>query len=231
MGSPGSKWEYARLAAEEVAKSPSLGRLALVVFAGGILETMDFSHTPQQVMLRVAQLSDRQRVAPPEKARTALIDAILYAVKLLGTPMPGDAIYAITDGGDNVSHASWADVRRALIASGTRLFAFILEEKYFPPADDQERIGRLYTSDAVRDTGGWNVVFTFSPGARVSEGLPQLHDQIAYFYQLEVALPSSLERRAEWNIQLVDDHGQRRKDLTLYFPREVVPCGDATIKR
>jgi len=144
--------------------------------------------------------------------------------------MPGDAIYAITDGGDNVSRASWGEVRRALMASGTRLFALILEDHYFPPADDEERIGRVYTSDAVQDTGGWKLAFTFSPGAQVPEGLPQLQDQIAYFYQLEVALPSPPEKEERWSIDVVDDHGQKRKELTLYYPRKLAPCGGTPIK-
>src|SRR5882672_10388711 len=59
------------------------------------------------------------------RGRTALWDAILDSVKMFDRPHLGDAIYVITDGGDNDSKTKQKHVVQALREVGIRLFAFI----------------------------------------------------------------------------------------------------------
>jgi len=223
------KWQDARLATEDIIKCPVPMRLALVVFAEGVFEVMDFGHTSGQILARIEQLSDSEKVTPKGKGRTSLRDAILRATDLLGTPLPGDTIYAVTDGGDNASRASTKDLKRTLIARGTRFFAFIFENT--PHESEDETLGAIETGEIARDTGGSDVSFSIGlynkASAPLPSALPQLYDQIAYFYQLEVALPFTTGKGLRWNIDVLDDHGQRRKDVTVYYPRDAAPCSEA----
>jgi hypothetical protein len=47
---------------------------------------------------------------------------------------------------------------------------------------------------------------------------------MAHFYQLDVTLPAIADRRRRWEWDVVDEHGHTRKDLTLMYPVELVPC-------
>ena len=53
---------------------------------------------------------------------------------------------------------------------------------------------------------------------------------MAHFYQLDVTLPAIADRRRRWEWDVVDEHGHTRKDLTLMYPVELVPCEAAITK-
>jgi hypothetical protein len=231
-GDQGS-WYFARVVAQNMVFSPDVVRMALVVFARDVLEVMDFSHTPKEIFSRITQLSDGQKFVPPGRHQTALRDAILSAANLMGTQRPGDAIYAITDGDDNSSHVSIERLERELTARGTRFFAVVFENAYFPIHESLLR-GVLDMKDLARNTGGWGVVAEAVGGIgfrRLAPALQQLYDQITDFYQLAVSPPSSLKKETQWSIDLVDSRGQKRKDVTVYFPRELPPCVTRAIKQ
>ena len=54
--------------------------------------------------------------------------------------------------------------------------------------------------------------------------LLQIYDQIAYFYQLEVELPTPVHKKTGWKIEVVDERGRKQKTVDTIYPRELLPC-------
>jgi hypothetical protein len=87
------------------------------------------------------------------KGKTALYGAILTAVKALEPADPGDAIYVITDAGENASEARASAVEKALGTSRIRLFAVILTDRPLTTPEEQEGWAKI--TDMSRDSGGF----------------------------------------------------------------------------
>jgi von Willebrand factor type A domain len=131
MTSQPAKWQTVKLVSEHmVLSSRNSFRVALVLFASDVVETLDFTHSGKEILERVRQLGDGQSVARKGKRQTALLDAALRAGTLFGMPEAGDAIFVITDGGDNESHIRSSEVEQKLSAAGVRFFAFVLSDEY-----------------------------------------------------------------------------------------------------
>jgi von Willebrand factor type A domain len=98
------KWDTARLIAGNfLLKAPAELHPALVVFSDHIVDTIDFSCPPSEIVLRLTGLKEG-------RGRTALLDALMYSAKLLRPFMPGDAVYLISDGGENSSQTRLREV-------------------------------------------------------------------------------------------------------------------------
>ncbi len=166
--------------------------------------------------------------------RTALYDAILMALKHLDPPQPGDAIVVVTDGGENASKAQRSQVVKALRAqSGVRLFAWLLPD--WPP--DLEAEGRERLIEMVNDSGGGtldisapyfpaNYSYGRQPSLPLDERMKSLIEnsansltsQIDDFYFLTLKFPANAREPRKWNVELVDERGQRRKEIALAYP-------------
>ena len=70
------KLDIARLIAGNLLlKAPAQLQPALVIFSDHILDTVDFSRPPSEIVLRLARLEEG-------RGRTALLDALVYSAKL-----------------------------------------------------------------------------------------------------------------------------------------------------
>jgi hypothetical protein len=125
------------------------------VFSDHIIDTIDFSRPPSEIVMRLANLKEG-------RGGTALFDALMYSAKLLRPSMAGDAIYLISDGGENASQTRLREVKRELLASGIRMFAFRLTDKYFRAATSEP----MLLEDLTSTTGGAIVHFEGGPSAR-----------------------------------------------------------------
>src|SRR5207302_11329952 len=85
------------------------------------------------------------------QGHTALYDTILEALKSLEPTQPGDAIYVITDGGENASAEKLTQLEDSLESSGVRLFAFLLGGPWLT-SPGQWSVTDLYA--LVRESGG-----------------------------------------------------------------------------
>lgn len=214
-------------------------RVATVVFAGTIELSLDFSHNPTEMLQRLQGLQDIRKVVPKEDRKTALLDAVMYALRLLKNPSPGDSIYAISDGGDNYSHSNLEEVQHALLASGVRFFAFYMTDNTFRP---KERLSGPPLLHALADDSGGavldipdtsgSILYDLSPKGRaqLSSQLAYIYDLMEHFYQLDVTLPAVVDKRRRWEWDVVDERGHTRKDLDLMYPVELVPCEAAAEK-
>jgi|SRR5271165_1376623 len=172
------------------------------------------------------------------KGKTALYDVILKALNLLTPPHPGDAIYVITDGGDNSSAERRKQLSRALGESGVRLFGFLLngssheseEELVGVPELDalvREAGGLVTTTSPFKSGPGWVSSYDFSQDSIARERLftRAVQAAIADFYVIGIQ-PGQADLK-HLRVNVVNPEGKLRKDVTISYPRESAPriCG------
>lgn len=175
---------------------------------------------------------------------TALYAAIQSAIQQLQPAEPGDAIYVLSDGGENASHLSKSKVEDALASSGTRLFALLVPSGGFVTQEEQLGIEDLL--QATADSGGFSKALdlgqvAFPSVARVSNDDPtrekvkrhtqQFALEIAAFYSVTVQLPEDPSKPQHLEIAVVDSQGHKRKDLFVAYPHRVSPCGAESVRR
>ncbi len=235
MTSQKGRWDLARKAAWDIAAlAPAKSSLGLLVFAGRMEDTLGLTQDRQAVLKRLAALGPDYQ--PPKRYRgTALFDAILEAVALLTPPQVGDVIYVITDVGENDSRTSSRRARRALLCAGVRLFAFVLPNHGLPLSRYVVGGGDVL-KEWLQTTGGGAVVLRSTSGltgeyklndkrqARMAAAVYQLYDRMGEFYRLEVELPRALRKPRGWKLEVVDEHGEKRKDLKVIYPRRLATC-------
>jgi hypothetical protein len=229
------QWRIAREAADDLlAETPAEVPIAMLTFSRKVGDVFDFSQGR-------AAIAKWLREGPGQRSKlqglrgTALFDAILEGLKLLQPVQPGDAVYAITDGGDNASHALADQTKLALLQSDVRLFAFLF-------AGDEsvsvEQENRLFFLSMVADTGGF--VIPVSPPAVGGESswlyggvykdnpekirffTQRLNIQVNGFWTLELAAPPS-NKASKVKLTVVGEEGKIRKDVGVNY-RRVLPA-------
>jgi hypothetical protein len=172
--------------------------------------------------------------------RTSLWDAIDESVALLGSPVPGDAIYVISDGGDNLSAADPRTIARILVADQIRLFAFLTmnggHDRYGPGdlaqlAEDTGgfAVGSLTPSQMTRPPSGTETAPT--PQRDFSKSILELrpdldlqYQQILAFYRLTIELPEPIDKPLDWTLSWSDAEKAARKNFVLLYPHILMPC-------
>jgi Mg-chelatase subunit ChlD len=231
------KWKIAREALEDlIAESPADEKVALLTFSSQVHDVFDFSQSRSSM---AAWLKEEPRRRAEIKGRTALYDAVLAATKLLEPTRAGDAIYIITDGGDNSSHISETAARKLLLQSRIRLFVFLLAEKL---PMELERAGKDSVMEIAHATGG----FVFGVAGRAAEAsfLPSWNFEYAYddrtrerirlytqalniqvngFYTLQLEAPLQPSKLRKVSLEIVDGRGQPRKDAAFTYSTLLPP--------
>jgi len=171
------------------------------------------------------------------KGGTALYGAILGALHALTPPQPGDAIYVITDGGDNRSAEGQKKVLRALGESGVRLFGFLVTGSSH---SEEERIGPIELDDLARHAGGlistttpynagvgWSSSYDFGHDSIARERLFTRAVQAAISDFYVIGIKSGDPELKHLKVNVVTPDGKLRKDLTMSYPHESAPkiCG------
>jgi hypothetical protein len=233
------KWQIARAALEDlVAETPRDVPIALLPFSDQVYDVLDFSQNRESITKWLKQ--EPSHKGPKQfRGATALFDAIAAAAKLLEPPRPGDAIYAITDGGNNKSHISGAAIEKQLLRSEVRFFVFLLAE---PSLSEEERSGKESVFEIIRTTGGYGFGVTSYRGLgdldpmrgsmfryeydrqtreRIELSTKALNVQVNGFYTLELVTPPGHWKTANVSVKVVDGAGQPRKGVVLAYPREL----------
>jgi len=152
----------------------------------------------------------------------------MYSTSLFHNPEPGDAVYIITDGGDNQSRSTEREVERELLSKNIRLFSFVLSGYAFPT--EEELLGHSYIRHLTEVTGGVVIDAGLSQYRgrghvkQLSASLQRTYDKIISFYELEVELPRKLETEHQWKLQVVDEFGKRRKDVEIEYAKTLPSC-------
>jgi hypothetical protein len=240
-GDPGNKkWKIAHDAVQELlAQAPVDAPIAMMTFSSQIQESFHFSQSR-------ASLTNWLKEGPSEgsliKGRTALFDTIFAALDSLRPFRTGDAIYAITDGGDNMSHVSAARLRRALSDSGVRLFALLLGGNVLP----SEKGARQSFLEMVIESGGfvfgvsglqiigrasWEVEYDHNQHTldRIKAYTQELNTQVQGFWIVELAAPAT-NKASKIKLEIVDPQGRTRKDIAFTYQRVLTPATGALPK-
>ena len=241
-GETGSgKWQIVREAVEDLlTQTPSDVSIAMLTFAGGVRDVFDFLDGKKAITKWLSEGPSQRPDLRYPATRTALFDAILEGLKLFGPIQTGDALYAITDGGEDASQATQVQTKSALLHSGVRLFAFLFD-KPLPVPDEpfltvtQEQEARESFRKMVDDSGGfvfsvagfeirhlasWNVDYIYDNDNREKVKLytKELNIQVSGFWTLENAVPASNEE-SRMNVEIVGHEGRIRKDVRVTYSR------------
>jgi hypothetical protein len=238
-----NKWKTAVTAASQVVSSTPPGtQISLFTFAGTVEKRFGLAseHKAIEEWLGAKSSQDISEL----KGRTTLYKAIQEALTALEPAQLGDAIYVITDGGENDSAESKSQVGRVLQASGVRLFAFLLNDG--PTVDPAEDRGRLDLHDLVLGSGGSETTVGPRPSpatvytsydyddrvvARIRAWTQLLEAEIGNFYVLQIETPQSSSRRENWELEVVDAQGRKKKDVRVVHPHPLAGCGARSANR
>jgi hypothetical protein len=230
-GSQSNEWKLVREAlADFLQSAPADVPIAMATFSNTVQEVFDFSQGRGAISNWLNEGLGKEPKFRGKKKYTALYDSILEGLKLLQTVQPGDALYAITDGGDNISHASPAHVTDALLHSGVRLFALCLQPTSFITYEEQTGLDALF--EVADDTGGatFTLADTGNPNAepffdqrnreRARIYARELNTEIDSSWTLKVAVPE-FRKQAKLALEVVDTSGKARKDIFLLYPHSL----------
>lgn len=233
------KWWIAREALEDLlAETPSDVSIALFTFSDHVHDVFDFSQNRASMAAWLKE-GGSQKGNNRIRGRTAIFDAVLAAAKMLGSARPSDAIYAITDGGDNSSHILATDIRKLLLRSGVRLFVFLFAEQRW---QGETQPGTDSLIEIARATGGfvfgvsahhsgveflpsWSFAYDYDEPTRekIKVYTQALNIQVNGFYTLRFDSPAPLGKARKVSLDLVDDTGKPRKDVAFTYSTILPP--------
>jgi hypothetical protein len=142
----------------------------------------------------------------------------------------GDAIFVITDGGENASEVRRSKLQNARRESGVRRFTLTLPtDMYTAPVEFDGRKNLAAMSnhsggivdplDAEHGWGGFDDRLTQALRVHIT----RLSLQTSSFYALAVDLPADPQRTKRWEGTLLEA-GKRNKDAWVGYPHEKPPC-------
>lgn len=234
----GRPWNLARTLAAHIAETRMQNTsVALLIFGDKVYEQHDFSESSEVLAARLREIAkDPAYVKKEIRGRTALLDTIMVALRLLAPPRSDDVIYAITDGGDNSSHASQNEVERTLVSSKVRFYASIIASGS-RGRTPEELAGPGQLRELADATGGFAFEplppFLFGPvrykldekeRKALGSTLIGLYRLMLENYLLEVEIPAPVDKWRRWKLEIGKEKRRQFKDAAVGYPRELGPC-------
>jgi hypothetical protein len=213
-------------------------RIAMLFFGDEVHDLIDFAQGNAAVGEKLRQVTeDRKYVKTQIKGRTALRDAIFQGIQLLDHPSSADAVYVLTDGGDNASHQSASELDRRLAVTSVRLFAVLLyQERSNRSRTPEELTGPGELAEITQKSGGEiltaarrygnGVALSANAESKVNseETLRRLYQTILEDSLLEVELPFAISKNEYWEIKLSSAARRRWKNVKITYPDTLVSC-------
>ena len=197
---------------------PINSAVILVTFGEKITQQSKDFQTRAEVQQRVLALKD---AAPA--GRTPLLDSIEDAISIFGVPQFGDAIYLVSDGGDNRSTVTLSKLQPQLIEHGIRVFAFSVR----PPLFDEVGPNPNLLKDLAESTGGDFFSFPEYPSDRGQSEMSHLGlriaQQVQQLYKVELEIPEPALRNRHLKIALTTKPNHRDL-IQLAYPRMLKQC-------
>ena len=229
-----NKWRIAREAVEDlIAQTPADVPIALLTFSDQVHDVFDFRESRSAISRWFDAGPTQHRYL---KGRTALLDAIVASVRMFEPFRAGDAIYAITDGGDNSSHVSLDHTKAVLRESGVRLFGFLFAER--SPVGDVDLLMELAgdsggfvfgmsgkgAPDGMSGWSSWDAHYDYNERTRekIKLSTQAFNIQVNGFYTVQVAPPMHRDKARKVSLEVVDGAGKPRKDVTFTYQRALV---------
>jgi hypothetical protein len=240
-----NKWRIAWSAASEfISTAPPQASVSLFTFSEAIGHMFKNSDGRQAMK---DWLNSREAMGTTFlKGTKALYRTLPDVLKEMTPPLPGDAIYLVTDGREFTDGATVARAAGELQSRGVRLFGFVLDD--VTQAMPRAGLGAGEVSDLIQDSGGLGV--TWSPGGRLNIGTTfspksfeyddttlrgiratdyRIEAAITNFYVLGVVPSASASAAEDWKLEVVDGQGKKRNDVFLAYPGKLQGCAGKTI--
>jgi hypothetical protein len=232
------RWAGAVMLADRIAEAKLPGiSLALFIFGEKAEEKVDFvPNDNRSIVAALRQIeSDPAYEADHVGGMTPLRDKIVESLKLFGTPRPGDAIFAITDGGDNASHSGSRNVASLLIQNKVRLFVCLISHYDMDAPTPEEN---YYEAMATAEDSGGLVVHGFNDltlsdiadhrparfNAAVESMLVAFIRQIVASRTVQIDLPAPINKPTNWKLSFADDKSSWAAGAKLLYPQRLAPC-------
>jgi hypothetical protein len=224
-----------------VAGMPLASEIGLAFFSAKSVRVTNPTNDRQKLRNELKALRTDSKALVPGTGQTALWDAILESLKMFDHPHLGDAIYVITDGGDNASKATRKYVAETLGEAGVRLFAFTFQNES-AGTSAEERVGPANVSQTVDDTGGTTVVYVggylgvfpipqdpalvdkSGKATQLGSLLMLQYGRISNFYRVDINLPETVDKPRKWKLESAGFSKSERDRLMLRYPQLLVPC-------
>ncbi len=238
------KWKSGNAATEGLYQSaPPETSLALLTFAGKVENRVDFSQGTNAVAGKLRQLEGKDWNRSPQAMRgTALTDAILGALDLLGPRRLGDAIYLVSDGMENSGKVTRLRGGSRVLSSGVRVFAFVpVSNKGWQVLAPDELDGPEMLGQLSKDSGGDIVVCAPAGAFDIPHAWPlhksvhqgasacltaarMMNQEITEFYRLDLELPERLDKPTKWQLEATKLMGGKNVHLRVMYPHKLQPC-------
>jgi hypothetical protein len=213
-------------------------QIALLFFSERVNHIIDFSQGNSAVGDKLQQVGqDRDYLRKYIKGRTALRDAIFQGIQLLDHPTSADAVYVLTDGGDNVSTHSSSDLLRRLAVTSVRVFAVLLYQSLgYRNRTPEEITGPRELAEIAQKSGGeiltaaeWHagqVGLSADSGAKLKaeETLSRLYQTILQDSLLEIELPFPIKKDERWELKLSNSARRQWKGVQITYPATLISC-------
>jgi len=212
--------------------------IAMLFFNDQVHDLIDFSQGNAAVAEKLRQVAeDRDYVKQQVKGRTALRDAIFRGIQLLDHPSSADAVYVLTDGGDNASQQSASALDRRLAVTSVRVFAVLLYQKLGNRNRTPEELnGPNELAEITKKSGGeiltaaqWqgkSITLSADAEAKVKseETLHRLYQAIVQNSLIEVELPFPISKNERWELELSSAARHQWKNAKLTYTDTLVSC-------
>jgi hypothetical protein len=216
--------------------------LALLLFSDKVNEQIDFPKGARVIADRLSAIGNDSSYAQEYlRGSTALRDAVLAAMQLLGTPGFSDAIYVIGDGSDNKSRNGFHVVRDALVSRGVRLHISMLSfgsvagisgwSRRSEESDPQESADLAAASGGLvlgrLGVGPFRKEFYNLKGKQrdsTETALNSMYMGMTRNDLVEIELPQALDNWTKWSLELSPQQKKVHKDWFVIYPHELAPC-------
>ena len=211
----GPKWKHALIAAEFALEAiPVNSQVALVTF--DIRTQMSSFASREEAQKKLLALKDNQ-----PRGRTAIYNAVQDSLSLFGDPTFGDAIYIVSDGGDDYGKEDRKEVTDAVLQRGIRVFAFIVQDPRLPMTLE-ERYGPSGLYEFVKSTGGSyqspQITQEWIASKQRLDSIQMLRSQLQSPYKLEIQMAAAPSKAVKLQIK------SNSKEIELSYPQRIEPC-------
>jgi hypothetical protein len=239
-GSMGEAWNLAVSASEALMNTDSSSSFALITFADRVENPLDFSQGREKVASVLAGIEAPSKDRP--KGRTRLYDGLAAGLNFLRPAQFGDAVYLVTDGGDNASTMNRSQLKKDLLDSGARLFALIPEKGSRVVLEEND--GPIWTQSMAIESGGDMRLFRLgidsSPEYMLRANVPVpitesgqeamtfaatgFDEESTSSYQLTLKLPEPLDKPSDLKLEAMGANGKRNDHWQTLYPHYLTAC-------
>lgn len=198
---------------------PSNASVALVTFGSKTQGQSDGFLDRQEVGRRVVGLAKQEPAGS-----TALFDSIDRALSVFQGAQLGDAIYLVTDGGDNKSKVSIKELKEKLVDHGVRIFVFLVPHGEFMSVEEEE--GQSQMQDLAEYTGGYVIRIPWREIAAneqewLTRAATQIGSQLQEMYRVELDISTVAGLKGHLKVSFT---GRKQGSKTLVYPHQLAPC-------